>query len=90
MVFVFYLFGDRIFKNRKRTLGLILYKAMIISFAMSMGIEFCQFFFKLGSFQLSDICANTLSGIIGGFAYWITEKLRNKKNKLKEGDTNEL
>ena len=90
MIFVFYLFGDRIFKNRKRTLGLILFKAMIISFAMSMGIELCQLFFKLGNVQLSDICANTLSGVIGGFIYWIIEKIRNRKKDLKEGSTNEI
>ena len=90
MVFVFYLFGDRILKNRKHTLINILYKSSIIALIMSVGIEFCQFFFKLGKFQVSDICANTISGIIGGFAYWLIELIRDKKTKRERQDENDV
>lgn len=40
----------------------------------SLGIEFCQLLFRLGTFQLSDLCYNTLGGGLGGAVYWAVRK----------------
>lgn len=41
------------------------------TFAFSVAIEFSQLFFKLGTFQFSDIFFNTLGGILGGIIFYI-------------------
>ena len=49
-----------------------------LSFAFSSGIEICQLFFRLGTFQLSDIVQNTLGGIIGAVLYILVDKIKHK------------
>lgn len=46
------------------------------AFLFSVSIEFLQLFLRLGTFQLSDICYNTLGGVLGGIIYWIGWKLK--------------
>ena len=46
-------------------------KSVLISFGLSVSIEFLQLFLKLGTFQLSDLFFNTLGGFIGGVIFWI-------------------
>ena len=50
--------------------------AIAISFLSSFAIEMLQLFLRLGTWQLSDLCFNTLGGVIGGLIYWITAKIR--------------
>ncbi len=64
-------------ENRNYSKNRILF-AMKFSFLFSLAIEFSQLFFKLGSFQLSDIAFNTLGGFLGGLIYVC---LHHKKNK---------
>lgn len=64
-------------ENRSYSKNRILF-AMRFSFLFSLAIEFSQLFFKLGSFQLSDIAFNTLGGFLGGLLYVC---LHHKKNK---------
>ena len=47
------------------------------AFCFSLTIEFLQLFLRLGTFQLSDLCYNTLGGCLGGVAYWIAWKIRH-------------
>lgn len=50
--------------------------AIAISFLSSLTIEMLQLFLRLGTWQLSDLAFNTLGGIIGGFIYWVSAKIR--------------
>lgn len=52
------------------------YKAAILSFIISFLIEINQLIFLIGTFQISDLVYNTISGIIGG---WLFKKLRSRK-----------
>ena len=42
-------------------------------------IEFLQLFLRLGTFQLSDLCYNTLGGAIGGVMYWMGWKIQKRR-----------
>lgn len=48
--------------------------------AFSFIIEFLQLLFHLGTFQISDLCYNTLGGTIGGVIYFVSYKFKNEKN----------
>ena len=60
----------------------VLWKSMKIVFLFSLSIEFAQLFLRLGTFQLSDLVYNTAGGIVGGFLYWICEKVKERKYDL--------
>lgn len=53
------------------------------SFLFSLIIENAQLFFRLGTFQLSDLAYNTLGGVIGSIVYWIFYVVQNKKQQCK-------
>lgn len=50
--------------------------AIAISFLSSLAIEMLQLFLRLGTWQLSDLCFNTLGGVIGGLIYRVSVKCR--------------
>jgi glycopeptide antibiotics resistance protein len=52
-----------------------------ISFLFSVGIEAAQLLFRLGTFQLSDLCFNTLGGIIGGVLYYASYRF-SKRDRI--------
>ena len=54
----------------------VVWRSLYISFIFSFTIEFLQLFLRLGTWQLSDLCFNTLGGLIGGLVYWISTKIR--------------
>lgn len=56
----------------------IAWTSIYTSFVFSLGIELCQLFFKLGTFQLSDLFFNTLGGLFGGLIYWLCYKVKHK------------
>lgn len=56
--------------------GSIIWACGKTAFLFSVSIEFLQLFLRLGTFQLSDICYNTLGGVLGGIIYWIGWKLK--------------
>ncbi len=73
----------------KKCIGFIsiMVRAISLSFLFSLTIEMLQLFFRLGTWQLSDICFNTLGGIIGALLYWISTKIRRiKKEENVEGN----
>ena len=55
---------------------LVIGRAFVISFLFSLTIEMLQLFLHLGTWQLSDLCFNTLGGLVGGLFYWVSAKLR--------------
>ena len=53
-----------------------LYQPFWFAFLFSLTIEFLQLFLRLGTFQLSDLCYNTLGGAMGGVLYWMGWKVK--------------
>lgn len=49
-------------------------RALVISFSVSLGIESLQLLFCLGTFQLSDLCYNSIGGTVGGLVYLVFRK----------------
>lgn len=70
------------FRDKLLSKGCTLWRALCQSvasvFIFSLSIEFLQLFFRLGTFQLSDLCYNTLGGAIGGFIYWVGYRIKAK------------
>lgn len=52
-------------------------KSAEAAFCFSLTIEFLQLFLRVGTFQLSNLCYNTLGGCLGGIVYWISWKIRH-------------
>ena len=48
----------------------------------SLVIEFAQLFFRLGTFQLSDLFYNTLGGVIGGLLFYIGMNILVRRNHI--------
>lgn len=75
------------FKNKLCGLKVTFFKSVIkttiITFAFSLVIEFLQLFFRIGTFQLSDLFYNTLGGFIGGLIYYIGYKIKEKTDSKK-------
>lgn len=65
-------------KEDKVKIGKILCLSLKAAFIFSITIELLQLFFRLGTFQISDICYNTAGGGIGGLAYWIGRQVIKK------------
>lgn len=85
-IFLFiWAFRSKVFKDEIIKFKNVVFKSFIISFCFSASIEFSQLFFKLGTFQLSDLVFNTLGGVIGGIIYCCVYHLkeRKKSNVLK-------
>lgn len=64
-------------KNKKNAVRRPVMYAVKSGFLFSISIEMLQLILRLGTFQLSDICYNTLGGMIGGVMYWITMRIKN-------------
>lgn len=56
----------------------ILFNIVKTSFVFSCLIEICQLFFRVGTFQLSDIFQNTLGGFIGVAVWAIQQKIMKR------------
>lgn len=74
-IFFLFLFLETTSKNTSRFL-IIMGRAIAIAFLFSFGIEMVQLLFRTGTWQLSDLCFNTLGGLLGGLIYWLTAKVR--------------
>ncbi len=77
-VLFFFLFLETTTKRTFRFLKII-GESIVVSFVFSLAIETLQLFLRLGTWQLSDLCFNTLGGVVGGLLYWISVKIRRKK-----------
>ena len=63
-------------KGRQICFTSILWYSTKVAFLFSLTIEFLQLFLRLGTFQLSDLCYNTLGGAMGGVLYWMGWKVK--------------
>lgn len=77
--FTFLLFWTFEEKVEKVVLKKMLIKGLKISFSFSFSIEMLQLFFRLGTWQLSDIFYNTIGGGIGGMLYYLFCKCKRKQ-----------
>lgn len=55
----------------------VIISSVKFAFLFSLTIESIQLFFKLGTFQLSDLFFNTLGGLIGGSLFYFIHKKHN-------------
>ena len=67
----------QILKN-EITLRRICFNTIKISFLFSLGIEICQVFLRVGTFQISDLVTNTFGGMLGGILFWGFYKIKVK------------
>lgn len=72
-------FQEKLLREEVKFLRTI-WQSVKIVFLFSLAIEFLQLFFRLGTFQLSDLFYNTLGGFVGGLIYWCGYKLMNRKD----------
>ena len=69
---------EKLLKDRRICFTSILWYSTKVAFLFSLTIEFLQLFLRLGTFQLSDLCYNTLGGAVGGILYWVSWKIKNR------------
>lgn len=84
---VLHIFNNWIFKLKQINLVNVVLESIIISFSFSLLLESWQLFFRVGTFQLSDLFFNTLGGVFGGIYFWVVHIIKeknSKKIKLKE------
>lgn len=67
-----------VLKNRKNVVKKPVLYAIGAGFLFTLAIETMQLMLRLGTFQLSDICYNTLGGMIGGVMFWIFGMIRKR------------
>ena len=53
--------------------------SVIPSFILSFFIEMAQLVFRIGNFHFSDLCYNTLGGLIGGLIYYAIYRISHNK-----------
>lgn len=80
-ILLFLAIPKRFFRAGRVNIFDVVLKSMIVSFGFSMSIELLQAFFKLGTFQISDLVFNTLGGILGGILYFIYNIKFSRKRK---------
>ena len=78
LLFFLFFFLEKTTKKVTKFLS-VMGRSVVISLAISLTIEMLQLFLHLGTWQLSDLCFNTLGGLIGGLIYWVSVKLRRVK-----------
>lgn len=62
--------------RRKMPVQSVLLKSLWLSFIVSLFIEGCQLFLKIGTFQLTDLVFNSVGGFLGGLIYWGFDRSR--------------
>lgn len=75
IILLFWNYKDRILKENNGLINTLL-QASKIAFLFSVAIEFAQLLLRLGTFQLSDLVYNTVSGLLGGLIWWICYKIK--------------
>lgn len=78
--------------GEKRGFFFIAGKSLAIALCFSLGIEFAQLLLRLGTFQLSDLCYNTLGGLAGGVIYWAGSRVidgARERKRIPEEEEND-
>ncbi len=63
---------------KQASLKKVIKVSLKFSFLTSLGIEVIQLLFSVGTFQLADLCYNTLGGLSGAVLYWF---LKSRKSQ---------
>lgn len=79
-VLLFWNFREKLLGARVKV-GKTFLKALGIVFLCSLSIEFLQLFLRLGTFQFSDLCYNTLGGGAGGLVYYLGHRIFGKEKE---------
>lgn len=77
--FVFLLFWTFEEKLGKISMKRIVGKGLKIAFIFSFTIEMLQLFLRLGTWQISDLCYNTVGGGLGGALFYGYYRLKKEK-----------
>lgn len=75
-ILLFWSFREK-FLGKKVRFFQTVWQSVKITFLFSLGIEFSQLLFRLGTFQLSDLFYNTAGGLAGGLIYWAVYRIKN-------------
>lgn len=75
-ILLFWSFREK-FLGKKVRFFQTVWQSVKITFLFSLGIEFSQLLFRLGTFQLSDLFYNTAGGLAGGLIYWVVYRIKN-------------
>ncbi len=75
LIFFLFFFFETTSKKTSKFFA-VMWRTIAISFLSSFAIEMLQLILHLGTWQLSDLCFNTLGGMIGGLIYWMSAKCR--------------
>lgn len=78
-ILVMWCFQDKLIRKTLKVIT-ILWQSLVLAFLSSLMIEFLQLMLRLGTFQLSDLCFNTLGGLIGGVLYCLGYKLMRRND----------
>ena len=78
-ILVMWCFRDKLITKRLKVIT-VLWQSFALAFLSSLVIEFLQLILRLGTFQLSDLCFNTLGGLIGGVLYCLGYKLARRND----------
>lgn len=78
----FMVFKEKLFKDKVRFLRTVVL-SVEIGFLFSLSIELLQLFWRVGTFQLSDLFFNTIGSLAGGILYYIGHILYSKQKKMK-------
>lgn len=63
-------FGEKIYLKH------VIWSSIKVVGSISFTIEFLQVLLHVGTFQLSDLCYNTLGGVCGGLIYYLVFSIR--------------
>lgn len=74
-VLLFWAFREQIL-GKEIYLKTVIWKSIKVIGIFALTIEFIQVLFHLGTFQLSDLCYNTIGGVCGGCIYYGLSKLK--------------
>lgn len=81
-ILLFWAFKNQIF-GEKFYLKHVIWSSIKVVGMFSFTIEFLQVLLHVGTFQLSDLCYNTLCGVCGGLIYYLVFSIR-KKARIRE------
>lgn len=79
--FTFFLFLTFEEKLKRISMKGIIGTGLKVAFIFSFTIEMLQLFFRLGTWQLSDLFYNTVGGGIGGLLYYVVYRVKKFSGK---------
>ncbi len=78
IILLFVALEEKLFED-KVSIFKVLGHSFVISFFSSLTIETLQLLLHLGTWQLSDLCYNTVGGVAGGMIYFTCYKINHRR-----------